>query len=266
MKLFSSRAADYLRSASADDRRYLLYNPIVKMKVTLEGEKVINLLWDVIAARGFEKDVYFEMAAREIRALPKLEGTAHVNMALVVKFMKNYFFTPGAFPDIPKRRDHANDDFLFNQGPAGGLGKVRFHDYAVAYANVDSPNAGIFREQIDMLKSFLVSATPDESQARDIDFLLSLGELFTLVVYGQLIIEETLLTGADPDILDQIFDVMIRDFSAFALQLYSKPGATDAQTALCLKMIRKPAADPRRFDKMWNDCIYALKDAYEMNP
>ncbi len=266
MKLFSSRAVDYMRSASADDRRYLLYNPMVKMKVTLEGEKVINLLWDVIAARGFEKDVYFEMAAREIRALPKLEGTAHVNMALVVKFMKNYFFNPGAFPDIPKRQDPKNDDFLFNQGPAGGLGKVRFHDYAVAYGKIDSPNAGIFREQIETLKKFLVTATPDESQARDIDFLLSLGELFTLVAYGQLIIEETLLTGADPDVLDQIFDVMIRDFSAFALQLYSKPGSTDDQMALCLKMIRKPAADARRFDKIWNDCIYALKDAYEMNP
>ena len=60
------------------------------MKVTTEGERVIDLLWDVIAAKGFEKDTYFEMAARDIRALPKLEGTVHVNMALVLKFMANY--------------------------------------------------------------------------------------------------------------------------------------------------------------------------------
>ena len=40
------------------------------MKVTTEGERVIDLLWDVIAAKGFEKDIYFEMAARDIRALP----------------------------------------------------------------------------------------------------------------------------------------------------------------------------------------------------
>ena len=49
--------------ASPDDRRFLLYNPIMKMKVTSEGERVIDLLWEVIAARGFEKDTYFESAA-----------------------------------------------------------------------------------------------------------------------------------------------------------------------------------------------------------
>jgi acyl-CoA dehydrogenase len=40
MKLFALRAADYMRSASANDRRYLLYNPVVKMKVTTQGEEV----------------------------------------------------------------------------------------------------------------------------------------------------------------------------------------------------------------------------------
>lgn len=55
MKLFAARAKDYMRSASATDRRYLLFNPMVKMKVTMQGEEVINLLWDVIAAKGFEK-------------------------------------------------------------------------------------------------------------------------------------------------------------------------------------------------------------------
>ncbi|MFW9831675.1 MAG: acyl-CoA dehydrogenase family protein, partial [Candidatus Thorarchaeota archaeon] len=58
MKLFSLRAVDYMRIASAEDRRYLLYNTMVKMKVTLQGEEVINLLWDIIAAKGFEKDTY----------------------------------------------------------------------------------------------------------------------------------------------------------------------------------------------------------------
>jgi len=39
------------------------------------------------------------------------------------------------------------------------------------------------------LKTFLTTATPDEAQQKDTDFLLALGELFTLVVYGQLILE-----------------------------------------------------------------------------
>ncbi|MFN2358761.1 MAG: acyl-CoA dehydrogenase family protein, partial [Desulfotignum sp.] len=132
MKIFSQRASDYFRCASPEDRRYLLYNPMVKMKVTCEGENVINLIWDVIAARGFEKDTYFEMAANDIRALPKLEGTVHVNMALIIKFMANYFFNPGTFPEIPRRDDPGCDTFLFNQGETKGLGNIQFHDYHLA--------------------------------------------------------------------------------------------------------------------------------------
>ena len=266
MKLFASRAVDYMRSASPEDRRYLLYNPMVKMKVTTQGEEVINLLWDVIAARGFEKDTYFEMAAKEIRALPKLEGTVHVNMALIVKFMANYFFNPADFPEIPRRDDAADDAFLFNQGPTRGLGGIRFHDPGAAYDSVDLPNVGRFKEQIALLRQFLVETAPDKAQIKDIDFLLNLGELFTLVVYGQLIIEKANMEGLDPDLLDQIFDVMIRDFSRFALQIYSKTSSTPEQMAICLSMIRKPVADERRFQKIWNDLVLAEKDAYEMNP
>src|SRR5512143_1396572 len=103
------------------------------MNVTTQGESVIDLLWDVIAAKGFEKEMVFEMASRDIRSLPKLEGTVHVNIALILKFMSNYFFNPGDYPAVPRRDDAANDDFLFQQGPARGLGRVQFHDYRQAY-------------------------------------------------------------------------------------------------------------------------------------
>ena len=78
--------------------------------------------------------MYFEMAARDIRALPKLEGTVHVNMALVLKFMANYLFNPAEYPPVPGRRDAADDEFLFRQGPARGLGKIQFHDWRATYA------------------------------------------------------------------------------------------------------------------------------------
>ena len=266
MKMFALRASDYMRSASSDDRRYLLYNPMVKMKVTTQGEAVINLLWDVIAARGFEKDTYFEMAAKEIRALPKLEGTVHVNMALIIKFMANYFFNPDEFPEIPKRDDPVNDDFMFNQGPTRGLGTIRFHDYNLAYNSVDLPNVNRFKAQISLLKEFLMTAAPDKEQLRDIDFLLNLGELFTLVAYGQLIIEKANMVRTEDDLLDRIFDFMIRDFSKFALQIYTKPGTTQEQMALCLKMIKKPVPDRERFLKVWNNRVFCLTDDYEMNP
>ena len=265
MRMFATRAADYMRSASADDRRYLLYNPMVKMKVTTQGEEVINLLWDVIAAKGFEKDTYFEMAARDIRALPKLEGTVHVNMALIVKFMANYFFNPGRFPEVGKMDAPIHDAFLFNQGPTKGLGKIQFHDYHMAYDSLDLPNIGIFKEQIDLLVELLMSAAPDKEQIKDIDFLLNLGELFTLVAYGQLLIEKAGMEGVADDLMDQIFDFMIRDFSKFALQLYSKTSSTAKQMELCMKMIKKPTVNPERFNRIWEGHVYSLKGAYRMN-
>jgi len=264
MKLFALRAADYLRSASADDRRYLLYNPVVKMKVTTQGEDVMNLLWDVIAAKGFEKDMYFEMAAIDIRGLPKLEGTVHVNMALVVKFMANYFFAPKEYEEIPQRLDAADDSFLFNQGPTKGLSNIQFHDYTIAYDSYDLPNLIIFRDQIALFKEALFKASPSEEQAKDIDFLLTVGELFTLVVYGQLILENAKIYQIPVEVLDQIFDFMVRDFSGFALELYSKPSSTAAQMEYARKMIRKPVVDDVRYQSVWKEHVYTMKDQYEM--
>jgi acyl-CoA dehydrogenase len=265
MKLFALRAADYMRSASPKDRRYLLYNPMVKMKVTTQGEEVINLLWDIIAAKGFEGDTYFEMAARDIRALPKLEGTVHVNMALIIKFIPKFFFGHGTFPEIPKRNDARNDDFLFDQGPAKGLGDIQFHDYNIAYDSVHLPNVNIFKEQIAIFKELGLKAPPSPEQSKDIDFLLTVGELFTLVAYGQLIIENSKIYRIEDDLLDQIFDFMVRDFSKFALQLYSKPSSTKNQMEYCMKMIKKPVVNQERFNNVVKQ-VYALKGVYEMNP
>lgn len=265
MKLFALRGSDYLRTASPDDRRYLLYDPLVKMKVTSQGEEVIDLLWDVIAAKGFEKDGYFEMAARDIRALPKLEGTVHVNMALVIKFMKNYFFDPGAFPEIPEVTEPRHDTFLFDQGPTKGLGRIRFHDYRPVYAGSDLPNVRVFRKQIRTFKLLLAAARPGKEQIRDIDFLLILGELFTLVVYGQLILENASHHSVGDDVVDQTFDFLVRDFSKFALQLYSKTSSTARQRFFCRRMIRKPVVDQARFQRVWETHVYSLRGAYRMS-
>jgi acyl-CoA dehydrogenase len=271
MKVFALRASDYIRTASAEDRRYLLYTPMVKMKVTTQGEEVINHLWDVIAAKGFEKDMYFEMAARDIRALPKLEGTVHVNMALITKFMRNYFFNPGQFPEIGREDAPRNDDFLFAQGATKGLGGIQFHDYNLAYGEVELPNVKLFREQIEVFKKFLITSASDmktaQEQARDVGFLLAMGELFTLVAYGQLILEYRKLDPQEmsDDLVEQIFDFMVRDFSKFALQIYSHAGSSEAQMAICLEMIRKPVKDPERYDRVWQEHVFALKDQYDMN-
>ncbi len=265
MRLFALRAADYMRAASSEDRRYLLYNAIVKMKVTTQGEEVVNLLWDVIAAKGFEKDTFFEIAARDIRALPKLEGTVHVNIALIMKFMANYMFNPAEFSEV-QRQDHMEDDsFLFNQGPARGLGKVQFHDFRPTFAQNNQPNVAVFQKQISGLEIMLMQARPDKTQLGDIDFLLALGQMFILVVYGQLVLENAKIYQIDDDTIDQIFEFMVRDFSAYALQLRDKPSTTADQQSHCETMMMRPAVDTDRFDRVWQQQVYPLRDTYTMN-
>ena len=263
MRLFSDRAIDYMRSASADDRRYLLYNPMVKMKVTSEGERVVGLLHEIIAAKGFEKEPFFEIARHEAGMLPKLEGTIHVNMALVVKFMKSFLFTPQDYPEVGKIVETADDTFLFDQGPTRGLAKIRFHDYRLAYEMFDSSNIKLFKQQIDAFKCLLTEAGPDENQVKDIDYLLALGECFCPIVYGQLILENAPHLGVDEKLLDQIFDFMVRDMSAGALGIYSKTSSGPEQKRLAMDIIRAPVSDPDRFDDIWRNQVFSLKGAYK---
>ena len=269
MKLFSDRAIDYFRSAGPQDRRYLLFNPVTKSKVTSEGETVVTLLWDVLAAKGFEKNTYFCEVARLIGALPRLEGTVHVNVAQILKFMPNFMFDPADYPPIGTRDDPADDVFFWSQGPARGASKVQFADWAPVYErHLDIPNVGVFYEQVQAFKELLSTAAPDADQQRDLDFVLVVGHLFTLVVYGQLILEQAELTGLDAEfreLVDQIFDVQVRDFSAYAVALHGKPSSTAAQQAWAMSAVRKPATDSARFDRVWEH-VRGYDGAYAMRP
>jgi acyl-CoA dehydrogenase len=266
MKLFSDRAIDYFRSASLEDRRYLLFNPVTKSKVTSEGETVVTLLWDVLAAKGFEKNTYFCEVARLIGALPRLEGTVHVNVAQILKFMPNYMVNPAAYPKIGTRNDPADDVFFWAQGPARGASKVQFADWTVVYEkHSEIPNVARFYEQAQAFKDLLGTAAPDADQMRDLDFLLVVGHLFTLIVYGQLILEQADLVGLDRDLIDQIFDVQIHDFSGHAVALFGKPSSTSTQQDWALSAVRKPATDSHRFDRVWAQ-VKAYDGAYEMRP
>ena len=268
MRLVCTRASDYMRSASADDRRYLLYSPLTKAKVTGEGERVITALWDVIAAKGVEKDTFFETVAREIGLLPRLEGTVHINIGLLGKFMPNYLFAPdAALPLIPRRDDAADDTFLFAQGPTGGLGKVRFHDWRASFDTfAHLPNVALLRQQIDVLAEMLASATPDAAQQKDIDFAFGVGQLFALVPYAQLILEEAPLSGVDETLIDEIFGLLVRDFNVYAVELNDKPSATDEQARFAMRMIRRPVHDPARYDRVWREHVLPLAGAYAMRP
>ncbi|NLB88306.1 MAG: acyl-CoA/acyl-ACP dehydrogenase [Syntrophomonadaceae bacterium] len=268
MKLFGLRATDYMRVANENDKRYLLYNPIMKMKVAMQGELVHELLFDIIAAKGFEKDTYFEQAVIELRGFPKLEGTRHVNMALIAKLIPSYMFMPAEFEEIGRITDNRNDEFLFRQGRTRGYAQTKFHDYNIAYNSLAHlPNVQVFMEQINAYKEYLmVSGEGLAKQMRDFDYLLAVGELFTMVAYGQLIIESAKIEGISDEVMNQMFDVFVRDFSAYAVDLYSKPLNTDAQLEKIMKMIKRPVPNREEFEKVLNEEVYSLVDTYIQNP
>jgi acyl-CoA dehydrogenase len=267
MKLYQRRATDYFRNASGGDRRYLLYNPTSKMKVTLQAEEVINLLWDVIAAKGFEKDTYFSMGATDIRGPSKLEGTVHVNIQLIRKFMKNYFFNPADFALIHPDFSTGDDLFLFSQGPTKGLGSVQFHDYKSTFESFqDLPNVATFIRQIQVFKELLEKAGPDKFQDLDPSFSLPLGEMFSIVVYGQLILEQAGFDDLDRDIVNQVFDFMVRDFAKFALQIYGLHNSKEDQCAFCREiMLIKAIANDAQYNRVWEKYVFPLNDEYQMN-
>lgn len=302
MKLYSERAIDYMRSAGSQDRRYLLFNAIEKMNVTREGEKIVTLLADTIAARAFESDMYFTMALLGVTGLPRLEGTVHVNMALSLKFMQNYMFgasdaglaalgllpvgraprlvvsalsdglraagatvvdIPAAqripqlksllveVPVVPTRRDFVNDDFLFAQGPSSGLSKIRFGDWrAVLQRFTSTPNVAVFLGQASALQTLLAVATPTADQQNNVDFLFAIGEMFTLVPYAQLLLEQAEIESTDVDIVDQLFEVLITDMSTYATRLHCHPSATAAQKQRALDIIAQPVADESRRNRV----------------
>jgi len=265
MKLCGLRAGDYLRAASDEDRRYLLFNPIVKMRVTAQGEKVVALLHDVIAAKGYEQDTYFEMAIRDIGMLPKLEGTEHVNMALIIKFVKNYLFGPVAYPDVPRKTEADDDTYLFHQH-TGKLATIRFPDYRDAYRGVSLPNVDVFREQLETFRQLLVQAPPSEQQAKNADYMLAAGEVFTTIVYAQLVLEGAKIDGISDDVVDTIFAVLVKDFSAYALRMIVEYDNSDDQEALFRAMMRKPSRDAERLGRVWDEHVFALAGSYEMTP
>ena len=88
----------------------------------------------------------------------------------------------------------------------------------------------------------LMTAPPSKEQSEDLDFLLTLGQLFTQVVYAQLVAEAAGLAlsddpeGARPGSVsdlsdlteahvDRIFAVFVQDVSEFAVALHGQPAA-----------------------------------------
>ena len=143
----------------------MLFNLVSKMKITTEGEKVIELLWDVIAAKGFERRT--SAARQDVGALAKLEGTVHVNLALILKFMPNYLFAPTEQPVVSTRQDPCRRRVPVPPGPGARPGRNHVRRLATGlepFAGL--PNVERFREQAEGFTTLLRTAAPTPSNSR----------------------------------------------------------------------------------------------------
>jgi acyl-CoA dehydrogenase len=264
-KLYGARAIDYVRTATLADRRYLLYTPINKMRVTMESERIISLLGEVISAKGFERNSYFEAAKNIVGGLPKLEGTVHVNLALTLKFLPAYLFGSESLEPAPRCDDPGDDAFLFAQGPTRGLSKIRFPDWRPVFdAFTELSNVARFQEQAELLIELVQSAPLTQSQlTEDLDFQQCLAQLFTLVPYAQLVLEQAQLDSTPRDVIDVIFEWLVRDFNAYATDLLGKASSTEEQQRWVVNAIRKPIIDAARDERLYAE-VRALADAYVM--
>jgi acyl-CoA dehydrogenase len=79
-------------------------------------------------------------------------------------------------------------------------------------------------------------------------------------------LEQAQLDNLDPDILNQIFDFMVRDFARFALQVYGLPNAREEQRAFLREiMLIRPAGDQAQYLRVWEKYVFPLNGEYVMN-
>jgi acyl-CoA dehydrogenase len=129
---------------------------------------------------------------------------------------------------------------------------------------VELPNVIRFNRQVEFFREILIHAPATREQSADIDYMLAAGELFTLIAYAQLILENASIYGIDNDLLDEIFAFLVRDFSSYALEMVLGHVNTPRQEEIYRKMILKPAMDRERFDRLWENHVLALRDQYRM--
>ena len=127
----------------------------------------------------------------------------HVNVGLVLKFMPNYMLNPAEYPEIGTRLDAVDDKFFSPRArPAAPGACADWKPAFERFSRID--NVATFYGQARKFADFLMTAGPDAEQQKDLDFLLTVGQIFPLIAYGQLILEQAELTGLDDDAVAQI--------------------------------------------------------------
>jgi len=93
---------------------------------------------------------------------------------------------------------------------------------------------------------------------KDVAFLLAGGEIFALVVYAQLILENAPIYRSPTSCSIRSSTSWCATCRSSALQLLSQPSSTEQQMACCRRMIQKAVHDPERYDRVWREQVAPL--------
>ena len=245
MKLFAYRALDYVHAAAEADRRYLLFNAVQKAQVSTDGLKVMALLSDCLGAKGFESDTYFEMALRDTQLIPRLEGSAHINLALATRFIPRYFgrCDPGlaAPQSLVGGQIASRENPYLMQARTGSINSIAFPGFLLAYQPLLSiANVRTFTKQILAARRFLAGdkskPDPGGGQAAGIHH----GQCLAVIAYGQLIAENCLLLGVAAPMVDAIFRNLVNDLSTSALALAAETNLDISSRAAFRRAVAVP--------------------------
>jgi acyl-CoA dehydrogenase len=256
MKLFAYRALDYMQTASADDRRYLLYCAVQKAKVSTEGVKVMSALSECIGAKAFEADGYFEMALRDIQLIPSLEGSTHINLAMAAQFIPQYFrrtlaTLPAPASLVGGKMPRGENPYLV-QARSGNVNRIEFANFLDAYRPLESiPNVKLFARQA---KAFQLALRDDSwrDAANDTHLAIGLGECISAIAYAQLIAENAILMNIPAEIISAIFHLLVLDLGTALTLLVS------SHTRFASHPIRRFQLIPQIRERDWHTVVDRL--------
>jgi acyl-CoA dehydrogenase len=253
MKLYAYRALDYVHAAAADDRRYLLFAAVQKARVSAEGVRVVDSLSECVGAKAFEADTYLEMALRDARLFPGLEGSAHINLVLTTQFVPRYFGDAAGDVSSPAslvagEAAPAENPYL-TQARSGGVNAVAFPHYLRAYvALLGTPNVRRFAKQARAFRRALRGRGFTSSHVNDTQFALALGHCVATIAYGQLVAEHACRLEVEPQMVSGIFHLLVADLSAAALALAAMPRLDATDRARLHRMVSVPLTPQSDWD------------------
>lgn len=253
MKLYAYRALDYVHAATADDRRYLLFNAVQKAKVGVEGVKVMALLSECIGAKGFESDTYFEMALRDAQLIPGLEGSTHINLGVTAQFIPMYFARGAADlaapPSLAAGEIASEENAYLMEAASTSLNAIAFPRFLKAYGPLMSiPNVRLFVRQARRFALLVRKPRTKKLLAAGTETALTLGQCMATIAYGQLVAENSVRFSIEPELVAAMFHGIISDMTASALAL----AAFDPLDAVSKLLIRRLVAIPRTRSTDWD--------------